>query len=80
MTGKERMRAAMAGRTPDRVPYMCQLAVGHFFRAVPMSDWSGIWLDPDRFAEVQITLCKRYGMDGVLINIYPSYRRFNGIL
>lgn len=79
MTGKERVAAAMAGRTPDRVPYMCQMAIGHFYRALEMTDWCGIWLDPDRFAEVQETLCERYGMDGVLINIYPSYLVRQGI-
>jgi len=69
----------MTGRQPDRVPYMCQLAVAHFYRAVPMTDWCGIWLDPDRFAEVEMSLCKRYGMDGVLINIYPSYRTWRSL-
>jgi len=79
MTGKQRVKAVMSGCKPDRVPYMCQLSVAHFFRSVPMNDWCGIWLDPDRFVEVQMLLCKRYGMDGVLINIYPSYRIWRGI-
>jgi uroporphyrinogen-III decarboxylase len=79
MTGKERVAAAMSGRKPDRVPYMCQIAISHFYRALGTTDWCAIWLNPDRFAETQEALCKRYGMDGVLINIYPSYRTWQGI-
>jgi uroporphyrinogen-III decarboxylase len=79
MTGKERVRAAMTGGSPDRVPYMCQLAVAHAYRALPMTDWCALWLDPERFAGVSEALCRKYGMDGVLINIYPSRKIWRDI-
>ena len=31
MNSKERILAAMNHETPDRVPVMCQLALGHYF-------------------------------------------------
>ena len=31
MNGKERVRLAMRREVPDRVPVMCQLALGHYF-------------------------------------------------
>ncbi len=68
MTSRERVRAAMAHQPPDRVPVMCQLALGHYFlhsRFDPVD----IWFDSDTFARVVETLRARYGFDGVLINL-----------
>ncbi|MEI2692045.1 MAG: hypothetical protein V9H69_21000 [Anaerolineae bacterium] len=31
MNGRERIALAMRHRLPDRVPVMCQLAIGHYF-------------------------------------------------
>lgn len=68
MTGRERMRAAMAGGTPDRVPVMCQLALGHYFLNAGL-DAIDVWHDTAAFAEALVTLQRRYGFDGILVNL-----------
>jgi len=58
----------MDHREPDRIPVMCQLALGHYFlhcRAKP----SDIWFDPDTFAAALVELQRRYEFDGILVNI-----------
>ncbi len=68
MNSKERMSRAMDHREPDRVPAMCQLALGHYFlhgEAAP----SDIWFDSPTFAKVLVELQRRYQFDGILINI-----------
>ena len=68
MTGKERMAAAMRHRPVDRVPVMCQLALGHYFlnTSIPAVD---IWHSTEGFAEALIALQRRYRFDGILINL-----------
>jgi len=71
VTSRERMDAAMRpaeGLTPDRVPVMCQLSLGHYFlnSGLPPVD---IWHDSGAFAEALVTLQRRYGFDGILINL-----------
>lgn len=77
----------MEHRAPDRVPVMCQLALGHYFlhcQARPPD----IWFDPDTFAAALVELQRRYGFDGILVNIpgrpadwrseIKSYRKIEG--
>jgi len=57
-----------AGRLPDRVPVMCQLSLGHYFlhaggRAID------IWHDTEAFGEALVALQRRYGFDGILVNL-----------
>jgi hypothetical protein len=62
---------------PDRVPVMCQLALGHYFLHAGL-DAIEIWHDSDTFAEALIRLQQRYGFDGILINLPgrdPDWRR-----
>lgn len=64
------------GRDPDRVPVMCQLALGHYFlnTSLPAVD---IWHDSHAFAEALVTVQRRYGFDGILVNLPgrdPSWR------
>lgn len=71
MTGRQRMEAAMrpgSGSAPDRVSVMCQLALGHYFlnAGLPPVD---IWYDSNAFAEALVTLQRRYGFDGILVNL-----------
>lgn len=71
MTPRERMNAAMRPTTsspPDRVPVMCQLAVGHYFlhSGIPPLD---VWHDSAGFAEALLILQRRYGFDGILVNL-----------
>lgn len=68
MNSRERMAAAMQRKTPDRVPVMCQLALGHYFLNcdIPYVD---IWHDTEAFAQALVTLQQRYGFDGILVNL-----------
>ncbi len=68
MNSKQRMAAAMGGGRVDRVPVMCQLALGHYFLNCGAAG-SEIWFDSETFARALIELQQRYGFDGVLVNL-----------
>ncbi len=68
MTSRERMREAMRHGTPDRVPVMCQLSLGHYFLHAD-DDAVAIWHDTAAFADALMTLTERYRFDGVLVNL-----------
>lgn len=68
MTSRERVRAAMAHEVPDRVPVMCQLALGHYFLFSGF-DPADVWFDSQTLARAMETLRSRYGFDGILINL-----------
>jgi uroporphyrinogen-III decarboxylase len=68
MTSKERITAAMSHKTPDRVPVMCQLSLGHYFLNCNYRP-SRIWFDSETFARALTDLQKRYSFDGVLVNL-----------
>jgi len=70
MNSKERVWAAMNHQEPDRVPVMCQLALGHYFLNCRYQP-SDIWFDSETFAHALVDLQKRYEFDGILVNI-PS--------
>lgn len=59
MNSQERMQAAMGNEEPDRVPVMCQLALGHCFLHFD-SRPSEISFDCEAFAEARAEL-GRYG-------------------
>ncbi len=64
------------GVAADRVPVMCQLALGHYFLHAP-GGAIDIWHDSAAFASALLALCERYGFDGVLVNLpgrNPSWR------
>ncbi len=70
MNSKERVALAMRHQIPDRVPVMCQLAIGHYFlnlrdRYQPHE----IWFTSEAFADALLTLARRYRFDGILINM-----------
>lgn len=69
MTGKERMRIAMQGGIPDRVPVMCQLSLGHYFLYSGI-DPLDIWYTSDGFSNALIALQERYQFDGILVNLH----------
>lgn len=78
MTSKERMNTAMHLGTPDRVPVMCQLALGHYFLNTGL-DPIDIWHSSEGFGEALIMLQQRYGFDGILINLPgrdPNWRSY----
>ncbi len=68
MNGRERIALAMQHKEPDRVPVMCQLALGHYFLNTSLSPHE-IWFTSEGFAEALVTLQKRYQFDGILINL-----------
>ena len=58
----------MNHQTPDRVPVMCQLALGHYFLNCSHRP-SEIWFDSETFAGVLVQLQQQYGFDGILVNL-----------
>lgn len=68
MTPKQRLRTAMSLAEPDRVPVMCQLALGHYFLHAGLRPFD-IWFTTDGFAEALIRLRERYRFDGILLNL-----------
>ena len=52
------MEVAMRLGVPDRVPVMCQLALGHYFLHSGL-DAIDVWHDSDAFAEGLICLQRR---------------------
>lgn len=68
MTPRERVNAAMRHEVPDRVPVMCQLALGHYFINCDRLP-SDIWFDSEAFVDTLIDFQQRYGFDGILINL-----------
>ena len=58
----------MSHQKPDRVPVMCQLALGHYF--LNCSDKpSDIWFDGEVFAGALVKLQQAYRFDGILVNL-----------
>lgn len=52
----------------DRVPVMCQLALGHYFLHSGR-DPAEIWFDSDVFAATLVAFQRRYRFDGLLLNL-----------
>ena len=69
MTSKERMRLAMAGRVPDRVPVMCQMSVGHMLLQTGAPP-SVLWNSDREFARGLVGLRRAYHFDGILISLH----------
>ena len=68
MNSRSRMAAAMALQQPDRVPVMCQLALGHYFLHAGLPPHE-IWFTSEGFAQALVTLQRRYRFDGILVNL-----------
>ena len=68
MNSKQRVLAAMNHSKPDRVPVMCQLALGHYFLNCDYNP-SQIWFDSETFANALVDLQQRYEFDGILVNL-----------
>jgi hypothetical protein len=68
MNGRERVACAMSRRRPDRVPVFCQLALGHYFLHAGLPPHR-IWFTSEGFAEALVRLQRRYGFDGILVNL-----------
>jgi uroporphyrinogen-III decarboxylase len=68
MNSKQRIAAAMNHQTPDRVPVMCQLALGHYFLNSGDKP-SKIWFESEAFAKALVERQQEYGFDGILVNL-----------
>lgn len=68
MNGRERMALAMRHQEADRVPVMCQLALGHYFLNAGLKPHE-IWFSSEGFAEALVALQRRYRFDGILVNL-----------
>lgn len=78
MDSRQRVAAAMRHEEPDRVPVMCQLALGHYFLHTRRRP-ADIWFDSEVFAGTLKEFQTRYGFDGVLINLPgrpPNWRDY----
>ncbi len=68
MNGRERISLAMQHKEADRVPVMCQLALGHYFLNAGLRPHE-IWFTSEGFAEALVKMQQRYQFDGILINL-----------
>jgi len=68
MNGRERISFAMQHKEADRVPVMCQLALGHYFLNAGLAPHE-IWFTSEGFAEALVTMQRRYQFDGILVNL-----------
>ena len=71
MTSRERMAAAMAHQPIDRVPVMCQMAIGHICLNTGCSPVE-LWHDTDTYVTALFAMCERYGFDGILVSVPGS--------
>ncbi|MGD8780452.1 MAG: uroporphyrinogen decarboxylase family protein [Ignavibacteria bacterium] len=73
MTSKERVRAAMDLKRPDKIPLMCQFSFGHMLMQLDVSPVE-FWFDKNVFANGLIKLREMYDFDGILISIHGHDR------
>jgi hypothetical protein len=76
VTPKERVAAAMNLRPVDRVPFMCQMSIGHMLLQLKVSP-AEFWFDPRVFADGLLRLREFYGFDGILVSLHghdPDWR------
>lgn len=67
-TSRTRIAAAMRRERPDRVPVMCQPALGFVLRQLPELDPIDVWHNHDgALARGFCAVSQRFGFDGVLI-------------
>lgn len=66
---KERVARAMRLETPDRVPVMCQMSIGHMLVQTGFSPVE-FWLSKDCFAEGLLRLRAQYDFDGILVSLH----------
>jgi uroporphyrinogen-III decarboxylase len=78
MNSRERVAKAMRHEIPDRVPVMCQLALGHYFLHSDQAP-ADIWFDSEVFVRTLAEFQQRYRFDGFLINLPgrpPDWRAY----
>ena len=82
MSSQERVARAMrsgfrpGSPLPDRVPVFSQLSVGHYFLQAGL-DPIDIWFRSEGYAEALVRLARRYGFDGILVNVPGRHPEFD---
>ena len=71
MDSKERMMAAMSGKSVDRIPVMCQLSLGHIYKNSGLEPLD-YWFTPEGSAEGYILMAEKYGFDGILVSYWTG--------
>ena len=68
MDSRQRISLTMQHRNPDRVPVMCQLALGHYLlnTGIPPHE---LWFTSEALAEAMVAMQRRYRFDGILVNV-----------
>ena len=64
-------------KSPDRLPLMCQMSIGHMLVQTGLRPIE-FWLSPDVFAEGLVRLRALYGFDGILVSLHghdPNWQR-----
>ncbi|HZW39062.1 MAG TPA: uroporphyrinogen decarboxylase family protein [Ignavibacteriaceae bacterium] len=69
MNSKERVKAVMELKTPDRVPLLCQFSIGHMLRQLDESPVL-FWFDVDTYVKGLLKLREIYNFDGILISLH----------
>jgi hypothetical protein len=69
MTPKIRVAMAMERGFPDRVPFMCQMSIGHMLLNLDVSP-EEFWNDSHVFAAGLLKLRRAYDFDGVLVSLH----------
>ena len=77
MTPRKRMMVAMGLGTPDRVPVMCQMSIGHLLLQTGL-DPSAFWHSAGVYADGLLRMRGIYGFDGILVSLHghsPDWER-----
>jgi len=69
MSPKERVKAAMDLKKPDKVPLMCQFSLGHMLMQLNISPIN-LWFDKVAFTKSLIELRELYEFDGILVSLH----------
>jgi hypothetical protein len=75
-TSRELVRQAMDLGTPDRVPLMCQLSIGHMLLQLHVSPVE-FWHQEDMFVEGLVRIREIYDFDGILVSLHGHDRSWN---
>lgn len=68
MDSRQRISLTMQHRNPDRVPVMCQLALGHYLLNTGIPPHK-LWFTSEALAEAMVAMQRRYRFDGILVNV-----------
>jgi hypothetical protein len=66
---RQRVQDAMDLKSPDRVPLMCQLSIGHMLLQLNVSPLE-FWHDSNVFAAGLVKLREIYDFDGILVSLH----------